>query len=88
MVVDAAVESDGDDWFVGFDLASDDRGVAGLVGKVRAELLAVVDHWLVSAVMIDDAESAMDECDIDDRAVFSRSAIAESSLSVWAAMFD
>tara|TARA_R110002072_G_scaffold42064_19_gene118430 strand:+ start:13971 stop:14333 length:363 start_codon:yes stop_codon:yes gene_type:complete len=88
VVIDAAVEDDGDEGFVGFDLGGDDWGFAGLVGEVGAEGFAVVDHGLVAAGVVDDAEPAVDECDVDDGAVFAHCAIAEAALGVGAAVFD
>ena len=88
VVVDAAVEDDGDEGFVGFDLGGDDWGFAGLVGEVGAEAVAVVDHGLVAAVVVDDAESAVDEGDVDGGAVIAHCAIAEAPLAIGAAVFN
>ncbi len=88
VVVDAPVEDDGDEWFLRLDLAGDDGGVAGLVGQVRAEFFAVVDHRLVPAFVVDDAESSVDQGDVDDGAVVANSSVAESPLPVGASVFD
>ncbi len=88
MVIDAPVEHHRDQWLVGFDLARDDGGVARLVGEVGAEAVAVVDHGLGAAVVVDDGESSVDEGDIDDGAVVSRGAVTEASLAVRASVFD
>jgi hypothetical protein len=88
MVVDTPIKHHRDQWLLRLDLARDDRGLAGLVGQVGAEVLAVVDHGLGAALVVDDAQSSMDERDIDDGAVVSDCSIAEASLSVGASVFD
>lgn len=47
-----------------------------------------MNHRLVPALVVNDAQASVYECDIDDRAVFADGAIAEPSLPVGAAVLD
>jgi len=47
-----------------------------------------MDHWLGSIGVVDDAQAAVDECDIDDGAIRAGCPIAESAGSVGASVLD
>ena len=88
MVINTPIEHRRYHRLLRLNLARDNRGLAGLIGQVGAEVLAVVDHGLGAALVVDDAESSMDKRDIDDGAVVSDRSIAEASLPVGATVFD
>ena len=74
--------------FVRLNLTRNDRRITRLVGQVWAEAVAVVDHGLGAALVVDDRESSVDERDIDDGAVVASGSIAEAALAVGASVFD
>lgn len=69
------------------------RGSLGCTGNrgeqlAGAVLVAEVDHGLGAACVVDDAEAAVDEGDVDGSAVVADCPVAESALAVGATVLD
>jgi hypothetical protein len=88
MVINTPIEHHRNHRLLRLKLARDDRGLAELVGQVGTEVLAVVDHGLGATFVVDDAESSMDKCNIDDGAVVADRPITKAALPVWTSVFD
>ena len=88
VVVNTPIKHDRNQRQIRLDLARDDRRLSRLVGQVGAEALTVMDHGLVAAGVVEDAEASVDEGDVDGGAVLAHGSVTEASLPVGPAVFD